>query len=510
MSYLADVEIDGVDVLNTYNMRVTNIQGAGPIQPVKRDFGFTPGALRGARSPETFVPRKLTLTGTISSDSLDANWAMNDNIEAIGALVGWYGDRYKESILTVHGFSPNGSHTYENMNYIVVIESFDIDYITPVFTQGVCKFKMSFRVIGIKDAANSPTQTLPFSGSVPYAYFEASDSLHGSKNVLCKLEAAGGSITYPLLCCIATSEEFTNHWGTATTTGTHPVVEGTCGLPAINFAAAGNNTLKYATASNFPVQGTSAISVFIRFKRNYTIGDSSWHVLLGDGSGLSQTFIAISDNATSDIIWANGTNSVSVSGAGVSSSFWNTLVATSSLSGMTLRLGSLSAEYGSFPGLFPDPGISFYIGTASAGNYRSDCIIDEVAIWKHPLPEAAIIAAVDADFPVRDMYKQRLKTRLSFLQDFRNGFQAIANRGTWLSLGVGINNTQLVIDSDRHTVKLLDLSDYSVSDYIAHAQGISSYGSMFPVIEQYNKLRIMPLGTATQKVICSYESIRRL
>ncbi len=503
MSYSADIRISGVDVLNEHGMYTDDIQGFGPIQPVKRDFGFSPGALKGTRSPETFNPRKVTISGTIAPSSY-----LDMHIEQIGELVGWYGDRYKETTLSI---------SQRDIVYVVVIESFDVQYIKPVFIQPACKFKMSFRVIGtLRDTSGVMVdRAWNITSTYRYVYYEDSYARHGMTNTVHRIEATGsGFIIMPVILCYATSDEFTDIWGTPITTGTHPVVDGSFGTPAINFAAAGNNTLKYQVIYGLPITGISAVSIAIKFLRNFSIGDGNTHILLGDDYGLSRTFLGFLNNANSDITFGNGSRSVSVSAAATHKDLWNTVVVTCDTGQMKIRLSVQGqddlTDSINVPGTFPDPGSYFWIGTASAGNYRSDCKIDEVTIWKHPLTDEGSIAAGRAILPMRQMFEQGLKLRMTFYQNFSNGFQAVANRGNWLSCNIPISNAQLIIDSERRTMKHLNLSNYAITDYIGYLGSYPSYGSEFPVLERYNKYYIFPGTSSSRRLIISGMPIRRL
>jgi len=514
MSYPADIKINGVDVLNDYGYYVTAVDGIGPIQSVKRDFGFSPGSLAPSRQPETIQPRKLTIKGIINQNS---NENLDHYIEAIGALVGWYNDRYREATITINHFQADGSlsGSGDGMTCLVVVESMDVKPIGPAFTASAAHVTVTFRVIQTINhcggVSNEDTISL---GAV---YWEDTSALHGAINLVSKIEATSGTISSPSIYCCAISEEFTDVFGTATETGTHPVEEGALGTPALSFTAGGSNTLKFPTFANLPVAGTEEITIFIKFKRNFTVGDGNYHVLLGDSNGTGGLWIGVMNNGTSDLLFTNGTENVSVSGSMVRADFWNYLVCRQSANKIDITLktlfgGELSDETAS-PSAFPSPGSYFWVGTASGGSYRSACIIDEVAIWKHPLSDDAVTALLDRDdcvdrFMIRDYFTQDLNKRLTFLLDFTKGFQAIANRGAWIGNTASIStNHQLIVDSDRRTIKDLNMTDLALTNRMSTLYPYPDYGVQFPVVERYNKWQVT---AAAMKLHTAYMPLRRL
>lgn len=488
MSAVTNVLINGIDVSGTgYGFEVTS-------------YNLEQGE-RG----------QLTLSGHIKAASNDA---MQVAYEALLALCGRYDAQLREVFVTLNYLDSAGALSGDAMSFRARLKRTDYNSTAPAFLQHAAAIQLEFDLLTSINPDGTVTQTITPVGT--NIYFEDANAAHGASRVISRLHnAAGPGATAQFnVQALAVRSRFVDMFSSAISSGSHPSVGGLYGKPAVNFPTADNNTIKYVCAGNLPVYGLKQASIMIRFKRNYTIGDGAIHVLLADDNGVagSGLLFALENGASSQYMFAMGGTAAATTSGGntISATEWNTIIGTSDDTTLRVTLKTPSGTYTATTTsqTHPSPGTFFWLGTDQSGNYRSDCVIGEVVIYKYPLGSAARTALLDASHPVIDIAEHDLNRRIAFYLDFTNGFTGIRNDSTKLSaLTAPFYEASVYAESDRQTIYKVQDAAFGHTDMVGDLDVYTALS--WPVVERYNNFLMSYNPASSPTFYVSYLPHRR-
>lgn len=512
MSFPVAIEINSESLLDNYNMYTQAIDGLDPIQPVSEDIKYLAGSLIGTRGASTPSPRYAEVSGFIKGSS---NYDAHYYLDTLCELVGWGGDRYKEVLLKFYTFTPAGAPTSLSYAYRCIIDRVETDPSGPYFLASIIKIRLRFRVISYQHYLGTKTWDYAMSTSQKFIYFADADCKHGANQVMTRFrQGSGAAVSNARFIHFATHDDLVDWFGEATASGPIAMTEGAFGSPAGDFDSAYSNYVRYPGDLNLPIPGTKNITIFIRFQRKYSIGSAGWKTLFSDTNPYPGGIkICVMNTPESEIFFGDGTNYVAVSGASVKAApQWNIIIARKTATQLKLTLATSSGVIADSATASADcaaTGLYAFVGTGAYGADRSDCIIDEVAVWKHDLSDAAVTALSSLSYqePMRYRFEQDLNRRLLFLVDFSRGLDAVCSRPTVIGSSSTMQGHELRVDSDRNQMRLLNTTTGLMVDDIANLMstvgGITCQPS-FPVIERYN--RIMADVTGTPSGLTFYQT----
>lgn len=510
MSYLATVKLNGVDVLATHGMYVDDIEGLGPIQNISRVINFQPTEhLPGYRS-ETLQSRDITLKGTIVGTSNDN---LHVKIMAIGELVGWYGQRYRETTLEV-AYTSGSALSGDSAKFLVAVKSFDVSFVGKSQVTTAAGFTLRLDVIAALAAGGIVEHSLTYKTGAVTWFYEDENALQGARNFRWELSATVDGTEYPCIMAFpACYDRLTTALGTPNVSGSLPVSNGAFGTHAVTMTT---SRIRYNSELNYPFEGTHEITIFARFKGNYAIGDGYIHVLFNDGNNTSGMYLGAYSNGSSDLVFGNGSSLVAVSGITVSSSEWNTVVARQNGSQLDISLKTPSGTYTGVSysvAALPAPFSFISVGGTTSPTQYAKSVIDEIAIYKHRVSDTVRDILLNADRPLRDLREGDCNRRMVLLLDWSQGATAECNEPAIIEfIGSMASTSTLQIDVDKRQAKLIAEASIAITDASAYIQGSSSGGylPMWPKLERYNRLVCYGVFSGVPIMRLSYEPLSRL